>query len=147
MKPPVETVRISSQGREILIKIKRRLGIERWNEICRVALCRSLANPAKPVRPRNGWDSAIEIEWKTFAGELSDAFAALSLVSAHRDQIDADKRDAISDYFRSHMERGIQSLQNVQTFEEYLSVDCESRQQIQMKKLNFKHFDPNVIAK
>jgi DNA sulfur modification protein DndE len=123
MKPPVETVRISSQSREILIKIKRRLGVERWNEICRVALCRSLANPTKPSKPKNGWDSAVEIEWKTFAGELSESFAALSLIRAQKDKIDVEKKDAVSDYFRSHVERGIQSLQNVATFEDYLSVD------------------------
>jgi DNA sulfur modification protein DndE len=123
MKPPVETVRISSQSREILIKIKRRLGIERWNEICRVALCRSLANPTKPTKPRNGWDSAIEIEWKTFAGDQSDTFSALSLMKAHQDKVDVDKKEVFADYFRSHIERGIQSLQNVTTFEAYLCLD------------------------
>ena len=123
MKPPVETVRISSQSREILIKIKRRLGVERWNEICRVALCRSLANPTKPSKPKNGWDSAVEIEWKTFAGELSESFATLSLMRAQKDKIDTEKKDAVADYFRSHVERGIQSLQNITTFEDYLSVD------------------------
>lgn len=120
MKPPVETVRISSQGRDILIKIKRRLGIERWNEICRVALCRSLANPTKPVKPRNGWDSAIEIEWKTFAGDQSEMFSALSILRAQNDKIDPDKKDVFTDYFRAHIERGIQSLQNVVTLEDYL---------------------------
>jgi len=123
MKPPVDTVRISSQSREILIKIKRRLGIERWNEICRVALCRSLANPTKPVKPRNGWDSAIEIEWKTFAGDQSEIFLALSILRAHNDKIDPDKRDVFADYFRAHIERGIQSLQNVATFKDYLNID------------------------
>lgn len=126
MKPPVETVKISSQSREILIKIKRRLGIERWNEICRVALCRSLANPTKPVKPRNAWDSAIEIEWKTFSGEQSDIFSALTLQRAHADNIDSNKREALADYFRAHIERGIQSLQNITTFEDYLNVDRSS---------------------
>jgi DNA sulfur modification protein DndE len=123
MKPPVETVRISSQSREILIKIKRRLGIERWNEICRVALCRSLANPTKPTKPRLGWDTAIEIEWKTFAGDQAEIFSALSILRAIKDKVDPDKRDLNADYFRAHIERGIQSLQNVSTFEDYLQVD------------------------
>jgi len=126
MKPPVETVRISSQSREILIKIKRRLGIERWNEICRVALCRSLANPTKPVKPRNGWDSAIEIEWKTFAGDQSEMFSALSILRAQNDKVDPYKKDVFADYFRAHIERGIQSLQNVATFKDYLNIDSAS---------------------
>ena len=122
MKAPVETVRVSSKGRDILTKMKRRLGIERWNEICRVALCRSLANPTKPSKPRSGWDSAIEIEWKTFAGESSDLFSALVRVRALQDGIDIKKKEALADYFRSHMERGIGSLQNVSKYEEYLEL-------------------------
>jgi len=127
MKPPVETVRISSKGKDILSKMKRRLGVERWNEICRVALCRSLANPTKPTKPKNGWDSAVEIEWKTFAGELSETFTALALIRAKKDKIDTAKKEALSEYFRSHIERGIQSLQNITTFEDYLSVERARR--------------------
>jgi DNA sulfur modification protein DndE len=122
MKAPVETVRVSSKGRDILTKMKRRLGIERWNEICRVALCRSLANPTKPSKPRSGWDSAIEIEWKTFAGESSDLFSASVRLRALQDGIDIKKKEALADYFRAHMERGIGSLQNVSKFDEYLDL-------------------------
>jgi len=103
--------------------MKRRLGIERWNEICRIALCRSLANPTKPVKPRNGWDSAIEIEWKTFAGDQSEMFSALSILRAQNDNVDTEKRDVFADYFRAHIERGIQSLQNVATYKDYLNID------------------------
>lgn len=122
MKPPVESVRISSKGRDILIKIKRRLGVERWNEICRVALCRSLSNPTKPIKPRNGWDSAIEIEWKTFAGEHSDLFIAMTKMRALKDNVDPRKKDVLAEYFRAHMERGIASLQNITKFEDYLEL-------------------------
>jgi DNA sulfur modification protein DndE len=120
MKPPVETVRISSRGREILIKVKRKTGIERWNEICRLALCRSLANPSKPPKNSKVWDSAIEIEWKTFAGELGPDFAALIRLRAAKDKIDPTKKDLIADYFRAHLERGIASLQNTTGLESYL---------------------------
>lgn len=123
MKPPVETVRISSQSRDILIKMKRRLGVERWNEICRVALCRSFANPTKPIKPKTGWDCAIEIEWKTFAGDHSELFSSLAVLKARQDKIELDKKDIFSEYFRAHIERGIQSLQNVNTFSEYLALD------------------------
>lgn len=122
VKPPVETVRISAKGKDVLTKIKRRLGVERWNEICRVALCRSLANPTKPPKPRNGWDSAIEIEWKTFAGECSDVYAAMTKMRAVSDNVDISKKDSLADYFRAHIERGIGSLQNVSTFDDYLEI-------------------------
>jgi DNA sulfur modification protein DndE len=122
MKPPIEIVKISSKSREILIKIKRRLGVERWNEICRVALCRSLSNSTKPSRPRQGWDSSIEIEWKTFAGENSELYSALIRIRAIQDEVDIKKKEILADYFRSHMERGIASLQNITKFEDYLEI-------------------------
>lgn len=122
MKPPVETVRISAKGKDVLTKIKRRLGVERWNEICRVALCRSLANPTIPSKPRNGWDSSVEIEWKTFAGEHSDLYAAITIMRALSDNVDVSKKDSLADYFRAHVERGIGSLQNVSCFEDYLEI-------------------------
>jgi DNA sulfur modification protein DndE len=125
MNPPVETVRISSRGRDILIKVKRKTGIERWNEICRLALCRSLANPSKPPKNSQVWDSAIEIEWKTFAGELGPDFAALIRLRATNDKIDATKKDLIADYFRAHLERGIASLQNTTGLESYLSFGVD----------------------
>lgn len=120
MKPPVETVRISSRSREVLIRTKRRLGVERWNEICRVALCRSLQNPTKPAKQKEGWDTTIEIEWKTFTGEESEAFAAVIVLRAYRDKVDIKNKDAVANYFRSHVERGIQSLQTVSNFQDYL---------------------------
>jgi DNA sulfur modification protein DndE len=122
MKPPVDTVRISSKGKDILTKIKRRLGVERWNEICRVALCRSLANSTKPSRPRQGWDSSIEIEWKTFAGENSELYSAMTRIRAIQDEVDIKKKEMLADYFRAHMERGIASLQNITKFEDYLEI-------------------------
>lgn len=114
MKPPVETVRVSSRSREILIQVKRKTGLTHWNEICRAGLCRSLANPTRPVRPAAGWDTALEIEWKTFAGEHAEAFAALTLIRAAKDRLDLRKADAMADYFRAHLERGISYLKSVQ---------------------------------
>lgn len=112
MKPPVEHVRISSKGKEILIKIKRRSGLEHWNEICRVALCKSLANNTLPTSPEKSSDSSIDMDWKTFAGRYHKELEALVILKAHIDNIDTLKNDSIAEYFRAHLERGINSLQN-----------------------------------
>lgn len=115
MKPPVEHVRISAKGKEILIKIKRNTGLEHWNEVCRIALCKSLSNPATPVKLEKYIDNAIDIEWKTFAGLYQNELAALIIVRAVKDGIDISKKDVLADYFRSHLERGITSLQNIKS--------------------------------
>lgn len=113
MNPPVDHVRVSAKGKEILIKIKRRTGLEHWNEICRVALCRSLANPNPPTALSRIADSAIDMEWKTFAGAYSSEFTSAILTRANLDGVDMNCKEALGDYFRAHLERGIASLQNV----------------------------------
>jgi len=115
MKPPVEHVRVSAKGKEILIKIKRNTGLEHWNEICRIALCRSLANPTPVTKLDKIGDSAIDIEWKTFAGIYQQELAALLLLRAKKENIEVSSKDALSDYLRSHIERGISSLQNLKS--------------------------------
>jgi DNA sulfur modification protein DndE len=120
MKAPVDTVRISSRSREILIKIKRNTGIERWNEICRVALCSSLANPSLPPNSQKAWDTAIEIDWKTFAGDLHEPLTNAFSLRASKDGVDLQKRERVADYFRTHIERGISSIQNTKGIVNYV---------------------------
>lgn len=107
MKPPVEHVKISAKGRDVLIKIKRRTGLEHWNEICRLALCKSLANNTQPPRVAKFGETAIDIEWKVFAGSYSDVLVALVMIKAKKDGIEISNGEAVSSYFRCHMERGI----------------------------------------
>ena len=83
MKPPVEHVRVSAKSKEILIRVKRYTGLEHWNEICRVALCKSLSNPTPPQKSGNSSESAIDIEWKTFSGLYNEELSALFYLRAH----------------------------------------------------------------
>lgn len=112
MRPPVEHVRVSAKSKEVLIKVKRNTGLEHWNEICRIALCRSLSNPTPPAKLEKVSDSAIDIEWKTFAGTYQYELSALVLLRATLDRIDITKKEDLAEYFRSHIERGIGSMQN-----------------------------------
>lgn len=112
MKPPLETVRVSERGREILITLKRKTGIENWNVLCRWALCESLANKNKPVVGAGGPESNIEMKWEVFAGDCSNALVALFAHRAALDSISQDRHE-LGAYFRAHLERGISQLQSV----------------------------------
>lgn len=118
MKPPVDHVRVSSKGRAILIKLKARTGLEHWNELCRVALCRSLSNPKPPTISSRVSDNAIDMEWKTFAGAYSAEFSAAVLIRAQTDGVNMESKEAVGEYLRAHIERGVASLQNVKTLAE-----------------------------
>ena len=115
MKPPVDRVRVSAKGKDILIKIKRRTGLEHWNEICRIALCRSLGNANAPAKSPRTVEMAIDMEWRTFAGAYSSEFASAILVKAQLDGVKLTSKEALSEYVRAHLERGIASLQNVRS--------------------------------
>lgn len=121
MKPPVEHVRVSAKGKDILVKIKRNTGLEHWNEICRIALCHSLANPTKPTKVDKTNDSSIDIEWKTFAGAANDQLTSVFYLSAYKHGVDFTKRDNITEYFRSHLERGIFALQHTKALRDILN--------------------------
>lgn len=117
MKPPVEHVRISTKGKEILIKVKRRTGLEHWNEISRIALCHSLLIPTPPPNNDKYLDVAIDIDWKVFAGIFTNELASLVIYRAQKDGISLNQ-DALPEYFRAHLERGIIMLQNIKSIEE-----------------------------
>ena len=121
MKPPIETIRVSQRGREILIKLKRRTGIEQWNIICRWALLNSLANTSRPPQLAAGQDSNIEIKWQTFAGSYADLYVLLVQRRAIKDFGSLLNVD-LGDYFRAHLERGLSVMQNRRDLEHFMSV-------------------------
>jgi DNA sulfur modification protein DndE len=109
MNPPVETIRISKQGRDQLIKIRRQTGVENWNILCRWALCVSLREPTPPAQPREKLDGGIEMTWKVFAGEDGETLGALVKMRTSRDGL-GDQAEGLSKCLRAHINRGLAYL-------------------------------------
>ena len=114
-----DAVRISTRGREILIKLKRYTGIGQWNTLCRVAYCYSLSICTEPTQSPEKGDVALEIEWPTFAGPIKTELAALTLARATAAAV-ADQD--IARYVRSHVERGLSAIQNVRSVAEVATM-------------------------
>jgi len=114
-----DAVRISTRGREILIKLKRYTGIGQWNTLCRVAYCYSLSIGTEPTQSPEKGDVALEIEWPTFAGPIKTELAALTLARATAAAV-ADQD--IARYVRSHVERGLSAIQNVRSVAEVATM-------------------------
>lgn len=121
MTPPVETVRVSQRGKEILIKLKRNTGLDQWNVLCRWAFCASLLRDSKPPKLKGLEESNIEMSWKTFAGGISEHLTALVRLRAEGQGIDLKSETAIAEYFRSHLERGISNIQNTKSISALLT--------------------------
>jgi len=49
----IETIRISEKGKQQLIQLKRKTGIDNWHTLCRWAFCISLAEPSIIGNVRN----------------------------------------------------------------------------------------------
>jgi DNA sulfur modification protein DndE len=106
MKHPAETVRISQQGKDQLLKIRRQTGIEHWNVLCRWAFCASLRESRAPAAYMEKLDGGVEMTWKVFAGEQSDIYAALTLMRARQDGF-PDTTDGVAACLRAHLHRGL----------------------------------------
>jgi DNA sulfur modification protein DndE len=111
MKPPVQNIRISQRGKEALQRLKNRTGIPNWNVLCRWAVSASLGMDTPPPRWIAQEESNIDMDWKTFAGDQADILSALIYQSAEK--YGESKPEALPAFFRAHLERGINSIQNV----------------------------------
>lgn len=109
MTPPVETIRISKQGRDQLIKVRRQTGVENWNILCRWALCVSLREPTPPAQPREKLDGGIEMTWKVFAGDDSETLRAIVLLRSVKDGL-GNQAEGINKCLRAHINRGLSYL-------------------------------------
>jgi len=106
MKPPIESVRVSAQGRDQLIKLKRQTGVDNWNILCRWALCCSLREKVMPPRSPVSTEGGVEMTWKVFAGESSDELAAVIYQRSAMDGF-GDQPDGAAQCLRSHLHRGL----------------------------------------
>lgn len=103
---PPRALRITNRGRDQLITIKRRTGIENWNTICRWALTLSLREATDPPQIDQSGDSNVEMSWEVFGGPRREYYRA---IVAHR-MVKKDIQQTLSEYLRSHVHRGIQMM-------------------------------------
>lgn len=109
MNTPLETIRVSERGRQQLIALKRRTGIENWNILCRWAFCASLSEDTVPPNEDITVNSSIEMTWKTFGGQHEGLYRALLKHRCHKDRIPLEAQN-LEKYFKLHLHRGISYL-------------------------------------
>ena len=105
----IETVRISAQGREQLIRLKRSTKIEHWNVLCRWAFCVSLAEKTRPPTTIIKTEGGVEMTWRTFGGGYSDIYQALLKKRCLDDGLDPTP-ETLGEQLRLHLHRGLTYL-------------------------------------
>ena len=102
----IKQIKLSSQARDKLIRIKSRTGITQWNILCRWALAISLKEATPPTIVDIPADSNVEMSWQVFSGELSDLYWAAIKARCFKDGLAIDEA-TIAQQFRLHLHRGI----------------------------------------
>lgn len=102
----IDNIRLGQQSRDQLIRLKRITGIDNWNVLCRWAFCLSVADKNPPPRAKVSGEAAVEMNWKTFAGEQADVYLALLIQRSHEEGRPAN-REVLSELVRLHITRGI----------------------------------------
>ena len=105
----LDTIKLSQQAKDQLVKLKRVTGIAQWNVLCRWGFCMSLSEPGVPPGVRIPADSNVEMTWRVFGGRHADIYAALLKVRIAQDGLPVDA-DTVAQQFRLHLHRGISYL-------------------------------------
>jgi len=109
METHLDTVRLDSETKTRLSTLKRRTGIENWNTLCRWAFCISISDPS-PIRGiREQGIGAVEMTWKTFAGEEEEIYRLL-LAERTASDLGVVDRDGLAKTVRQHIARGTARL-------------------------------------
>jgi DNA sulfur modification protein DndE len=93
-------LRVTPAGKDQLVTLKRRTGLVHWNELCRWAFCRSLAEQGAPSRVSSE-NSSVEVEWRTLTGSFGGLFEDLLTQRALQEGLEP------AECLRRHVHRGI----------------------------------------
>ena len=105
----IETIHLSQQAKDQLVKLKRITGIQNWNVLCRWAFCLSLADDSIPAPTKIPSDSSVEMTWKVFGGTYQEIYLAILLERCKKDNLVIDNETLVTQ-FKLHLHRGIGHL-------------------------------------
>ena len=106
----LKTIRLSSQAKDQLSRLKAKTGIQNWNILCRWAFTISLNEPTIPSDKNiPSADSNVEMGWHVFGGEYHEIYGALIKQRCINDGLGDDQK-TLAKYFNLHLHRGISYL-------------------------------------
>ena len=130
MKAPIQSIVATPRGSAQMKTLKVLTGIKNWNTLMRWAVCASLreestpppfgkdakeassdhqestGNTTKRLKP----DEVVSVNWHIFAGDYSDEIASAFWIR-HRQEIAKTGPIDPSEYFKRHLQRGLNILE------------------------------------
>ena len=105
----IKQIKLPTQSKDRLSRLKGKTGIQNWNVLCRWALCFSLSESTIPTDFELPADSNLEMSWLTFAGENHEIYEALVRAWCIQNDLSTDE-ETLSKFFKLHLNRGISYL-------------------------------------
>jgi len=106
----IDTLRTTSNIKNILVRLKSITGVQYWNVVCRWALCTSLKQSTLPRLIEEKLDG-VEIDYDVFVGKNKIIYTQLLLNNLKKHNVELTK-DNISKYLYAHVNRGVSILYN-----------------------------------
>ena len=104
-QPAILRVRLSVDGREHLLRLKRLTGIQKWNALARFAVARSLAEPNPPSAAPLGEWSPLNMSFAVFTAGLEHTWLAVLRQRCREDGLPADDA-TVEQQLHLHLHRG-----------------------------------------
>jgi DNA sulfur modification protein DndE len=107
----IESIRLTESEKEMLVRIKRKTGIESWNVLCRWAYLLGLSQEQITSSSSHEKRDAVEIKWETFAGKNSYIYLA---VTKYKYALELKRNKEITpfEFFHIRLSTGIRILSN-----------------------------------
>lgn len=102
----IDSIRLNKRAKNQLVTLKRRSGIKNWNILCRWAFCLSLSVTEDPRKIDQAGETAVEMNWKTFAGQQDDIYLALLKQRCLQEQLELTPK-ILQKQLHNHLYRGI----------------------------------------
>lgn len=128
----VKQIKLPTQSKDKLSRLKGKTGIQNWNALCRWALCFSLSEKTVPADFDLPADSNVEMSWHTFAGENHEIYDVLIRARCIKDGLPTDE-ETLAKYFKLHLNRGIAYLSGtnvIKNIDDLVSLALKKSQEV-----------------
>lgn len=105
----IETIRLTDSEKEMLVRIKRKTGIDSWNVLCRWAYLLGLSQKQIVASTSHEKRDAVEIKWETFSGKNSNIYQAVTKLQYAR-ELNKQSEITLFDFIHSRLSIGIRIL-------------------------------------
>ena len=125
----IKQVKLATQAKEQLMRLKMRTGIPRCTVLFRWAFCLSLRQATPPAPLDIPADSNVEMTWQVFGGDAHELYLALLKERCELDGLGCSD-EVLARQFRLHLHRGIGYLaapQSIRSIVDLIKLATEEK--------------------